>query len=199
MALAKTLLSLLALATVALASPTAIVPRQQDAPSTGSVRRPAMHNIFPQQPDAHRGPLTGLHLETFANLSQLEQVAVFRGIPAAASNCVLQWDQADKDSRTFIVKGGSGLTRMRLLEGLPDGPITFDSIRPFDTAADEDQFGADFTLWDDEMYGAQTHIASSIPCAEDIFIKISMRDPTTKTSLYLGQDDNNGLWIEYDL
>jgi hypothetical protein len=158
-----------------------------------------MHNIFPQETDAHRGPLTGLHLETYGNRSQLEQVAVFRGIPAGASNCVLLWEQADKDSRTFIVKGSSGLTRMSLLDGLPDGDITFASIQPFDTALESERFGADFTLWDDEAYGAQTHIANSIPCAEEVFVKIAMRDPTIKTSLYLGQDDNNGLLIQYEI
>jgi hypothetical protein len=193
--LGKTVLSLVCLAAAAVAGP--VVARQTTPPTSGSVWMPEMYNIYPQIPDLSKPPVSGLHIENFGNLSQIEQVAVFRGIPAEAKACELMWSQANWEDRVFIVKGTSGLTRMRQLSDLPMGNITFNSIQPFDTATDDEQFGPDFTSWDSETYAEQDHIGGAVKCAEEIYIKVALRTPETRASVYLGQDQKNGLWVSY--
>jgi hypothetical protein len=193
------------MAILSLLSTTSARPAAQPQPWRAEINgtyvfQPEMYNIYPQQPDLARPVGADLHLETYGGQSQLEQVAVFRGLPTGAKSCTLGWSQSDKPSRAFIVKGDSGLSLVRPLSGFPaDGPISYAAIQPFDDASEDEQFGPDFTLWDDEQYQEYAHIGGSVKCAGDIFVKISLRYPEQKTSLYLGQDEKNGLWIEYTL
>ncbi|KFA75937.1 hypothetical protein S40288_05874 [Stachybotrys chartarum IBT 40288] len=193
----------------ALASSTPLLRQQQQqqqqhrrqAPSDRRIWQPDMYYIYPQDATLAKASVTGLHIEAFTNLSQIEQVAVFRGIPAGATNCVSGWSQANKTDRVFIVKGDSGLTRMRPLSGFPapGEPVSYASIQPFDTAGETEQFGADFTLWDDEQYQQWDHTNGPVDCAEEIYIKVAIRDPLVKASVYMEQDTANGLWIDYQL
>lgn len=205
----NTFVSLLSLGTALVsASPVAMnidshtkTARAPSNETTGRIWQPTMYNIYPQAPEVSKPAVTGLHIETFEGKSQLEQVAVFTGIPAGAKNCMLGWSQADKEDRVFVVKGGTGLTRIRQLSGLPapaDG-ISFSSMQPYDDAPQNDDLGPDFTFWDDEQYDATEHSAGGVDCAESIYLRVALRDPATKASLYLGQDEKNGLWVEYQV
>lgn len=210
--LSKTLLSLLSLTALVSASPITTITSRTSPPSshigrapsneTQKIWQPEMYNIYPQAPSVSKPPVSGLHVETFGAKSQLEQVAVFRGIPSTATVCTLGWSQANKEDRVFVLKGESGLTRIRQLSGLPDqvdggGGISFSSVQPFDDAPEGEGLGPDFTFWDDEQYEQWDHVGGGVDCAEEIYIKVALRDPAQKASLYLGQDTQNGFWIEY--
>lgn len=219
----STLLSLLSLTSTALvaASPIAVateshrsssskvLPRAPGNETTGKIWKPTMYNIYPQSPDVAKPAVSGLYVETFEGKSQREQVAVFTGIPAGAKQCSLGWSQAGKDDRVFILKGDSGLTRIRQLSGLPSSSggddtsssdaISFSSVQPYDDAPEEEGLGPDFTLWDDEQYDEWDHLGGQVDCAEEIYLRIALRDPATKASLYLGQDEQNGFWVEWTL
>jgi hypothetical protein len=192
---------LLSLAALATSSPLISQQQRRQAPQAQRIWQPEMFYLYPQNATSSKAPISGLYIEAYANVSQIEQVAVFRGIPAGATNCVSGWSQANKTDRVFIVKGESGLSRMRPLSGFPaDGePVSFASVQPFDTANDTQQFGADFTFWDDEQYQQWDHTNGPVECAEDIYIKVAIRDPLVKASIYMEQDTANGLWIEYRL
>ena len=202
--LTSTLFSLLSLTAMATASPlmtSRTTSHSSRAPNNENTKiwQPEMYNIYPQAPDVSKAPVTGLHIETFEDKSQLEQVAVFRGIPADATNCSLGWSQDTKENRVFILKGSSGLTRIRQLSGLPsegDG-VSFSSVKPFDDAPEDEGLGPDFTLWDDEQYDDWDHLAGGLDCAEEIYLKIKLRTPEEKASLYMAQNEKNGFWIEY--
>lgn len=210
----STLFSLLSLASTALvtASPMVVtvagatvshtkVTRAPSNQTTGRIWKPAMYNIYPQAPDVSKPAVTGLHIETFEGKSQLEQVAVFSGIPAGAKQCTLGWSQADKEDRVFVLKGDTGLTRIRQLSDIPepaDG-ISFSSVQPYDDAPEQEALGPDFTFWDDEQYDQWDHVGGQVDCANEIYLKVALYDPAAKSSLYLGQDEQNGLWLEWVL
>lgn len=210
--IANTLLSLLSLTSAlvsaspvawSVAGATASHTRTPRAPSnetTGRIWQPAMYNIYPQAPDVSKPAVAGLHIETYEGKSQLEQVAVFAGVPAAAKQCTLGWSQAGKEDRVFVVKGDTGLTRVRQLSDLPllDG-ISFSSVQPYDDAPEGEGLGPDFTFWDDEQYDEWEHTAGGVDCAEVVYLRVALRDPASKASLYLGQDEKNGLWLEWQL
>jgi hypothetical protein len=64
----------------------------------------ALYDIYPEHPGESSGPVNGIHLETWKDKSQVEQVIVFEGIPSGAKNCDLSWRQGPRYSRRFLVK-----------------------------------------------------------------------------------------------
>jgi hypothetical protein len=155
----------------------------------------AIHDIFPERPSHARGPVSGIHLETFSNASQVEQAVVFTGIPAAAKSCAVGWKQAGRLERVFVFRGSDGVTGVRQLSGFPfDGErVTHDSLKHFDTA---DELGAlDFANWDET--GAAGHVGATVDCAESMYFKFALRNVESETRVFLGQDDVNGWVISY--
>jgi hypothetical protein len=203
-----------ALIGLAAASPI-LTARQSTTSTTGStvnvavtalnVTSPDMYYVYPQHPDVSKPAVPHLHVETFTNLSQIEQVAVFRGIPADAQNCSLGWVQADKIDRVFLLRVSDpnapspGLSSVRQLSGFPNEEegVSWNSIKEFDTADPEPLRGPDFTFWDDEVYETTAHGGGEVDCAETVYIKIALRDPLQKASLYMAQDEVNGLVLHY--
>lgn len=160
------------------------------------VRPSAVYDIFPEHPDKARGPVAGIHLETYANASQVEQVVVFGGIPAHAKHCSVGWKQGDRIDRVFVVRGSDGVTGIRLLAGFPEdgAPVTHASVAPFDTA-EEEVGGLDFANWDDRP--ANPHGGGMVDCRETLYLKFALRNKEAETRLYLGADEDNGWKIEY--
>ncbi|KAH6692540.1 hypothetical protein F5X68DRAFT_59153 [Plectosphaerella plurivora] len=157
----------------------------------------AIHDIFPEHPSRARGPVNGVHLETFSNASQVEQVVVFSGIPASAKSCAIGWKQAARLDRVFVFRGSEGVTGIRPLSGFPaeGAAVTHDSIQPFDKA--EAELGAlDFANWD-ESSGASGHVGTTIDCSETMYFKFALRNAESETRVYLGQDDANGWVVSY--
>ncbi|KAM5349770.1 hypothetical protein ACJ41O_006275 [Fusarium nematophilum] len=165
---------------------------------TGSTRHvpSALYNIFPKHPDLAKGAVKGVHLESYNNASQVEQVVVFSGIPADAKSCSFGWEQGERISRVFIVKGGDALSDVKQLSGFPaEGEdVTYASVKPFDDA-EENVGGIDFTNWDD--LDASSHLAGGLDCAETLYFKVKLRNPDGNTKVYLGQDEENGFHITY--
>ncbi|KAF4454246.1 hypothetical protein F53441_3246 [Fusarium austroafricanum] len=192
--LTNTFTALACLLAVAGAVPTAL-PRAAKCPSTGkaSVEPSALYNIFPKAPDASKKSI-GFNVETYNNASQVEQVLAFTDIPAGAKSCSVGWKQGKLPERLFIAKGGDALTEIKQLSGVPDKSVTYASVKKFDTA--KDTIGAaDFTNWD--TLPAQGHIIGSIDCKSTIYLKAALRNPDGNTKVFLEQNDQNGLYIEY--
>ncbi|CAG9984067.1 unnamed protein product [Clonostachys byssicola] len=191
--LAQTLLSLLSLSALAAAGPI----RYPRADNSTKIRTSEMHYIYPNAPSLSKPTTSALYVEAYSNKSQVEQVAVFRGIPAEAKSCTVGWSQADKNDRVFIVKGDSGHTTMRPLIGFPSGEVSYESVAPFDRDNEDQQFGPDFTFWDDASYAATEHVGGGVKCSSEVYIKVLLRDPTVQASVFLEQDSKNGLWLSY--
>lgn len=155
-----------------------------------------IHDIFPTQPDLATGPATGVHLETYADKSQVEQVLAFTGIPKDAKSCSFNWKQGDRIERIFIVKGGEGLAGAKQLSGFPAAgeAVSYNSVKPFDTAKAEFG-GADFTNWD--TLGDDTHGVGVVDCAESLYFKVALRNAKGETSIYLNQNESNGYYVSY--
>ncbi|CAI4213237.1 unnamed protein product [Parascedosporium putredinis] len=134
-----------------------------------------IHDIFPTQPDLATGPATGVHLETYADKSQVEQVLAFTGIPKDAKSCSFNWKQGDRIERIFIA-------------------VSYNSVKPFDTAKAEFG-GADFTNWD--TLGDDTHGVGVVDCAESLYFKVALRNAKGETSIYLNQNESNGYYVSY--
>ncbi|KAG4257244.1 hypothetical protein FPRO04_08424 [Fusarium proliferatum] len=66
-----------------------------------------LYDIYPENPDESSGPVNGVHLETWKDKSQVEQVIFFKNIPADAKNCNLSWRQGPRPSTIEIFGGPS--------------------------------------------------------------------------------------------
>lgn len=167
------------------------------AGETKTMWMPDTWNIYPQQPNFSQNTTTsGLEVEAFDGKSQLEQVVAFRGIPRDATSCTLGWSQADRTNRTFLVDGDSALVSVRPLSAMPKQPVTYGAVDELDDEEKDKELHPDFTFWDDSE-GAAGHTAGGVDCAEDMYFRIALADPKVKSHVYLGSDEQNGLWLEY--
>ncbi|ORY57751.1 uncharacterized protein BCR38DRAFT_448582 [Pseudomassariella vexata] len=162
----------------------------------GKIAQPTMWNLYPSQPDLSQSPFTYLEVQIFESYPQLQQVAVFSGIPPTAKSCTLGWSQSDSTSRTFVVEG-SGLIAASPLTGFPaEGePVSTNSIKPFETAVD-DALTPDFTSWD-QVAAAWNHTAGAVDCAEEIHLKLEIDARNGDGHVYFEQDAANGLYVSY--
>ncbi|KAJ4258232.1 hypothetical protein NW762_008381 [Fusarium torreyae] len=168
------------------------------ASKVNTITPEAIYDIYPGHPDYSKKAVHGVHLESYDDKSQVEQVIVYKGIPAGATNCGFGWVQAERHERTFLVKNSNALAGIRQLSGIPkDGKdVSYNSIKPFDDA--EKELGApDFSFWD--TFDADSHGAGGIKCAETLYFKAGFRNPKGDTQVYLEQDDKNGWILTYDL
>ncbi|KAF4972083.1 hypothetical protein FZEAL_9677 [Fusarium zealandicum] len=155
----------------------------------------ALYDIFPEHPALSREPVSAVHMESYDNTSQVEQVIVFSGIPADAKYCGFGWKQGERIERVFLIDGVDALVEIKQLSGFPaEGTtVTYDSIKPFDDS--ETTSGADFTNWDDIT--PATHGSGTFDCAETMYFKTALKHKDGNTKLYLGQDENNGYHLTY--
>ncbi len=161
-----------------------------------------MYILDSSQPDYSQPPVDCIQLDRTGDVS-LEQAMVFRGIPAGAQNCQLKWMQADESERNFTV-GRHGRTIAHQLTGFPttgaegdDAPVSLNSVLPFDNG-NTTRFSPDFTQWP-ENHGPWDHLAGTIPCSEDIFLRIRLNEEEGDGFVHLDQDEKNGFYIQYTL
>lgn len=156
----------------------------------------AIYDILPQKSDISKGLVSGVHLESWDDASQIEQVVVYQGIPADAKTCSFRWRQGDRLDRTFLVKNSTALAGVRKLSGFPaDGEsVTSNSIKSFDNS-ETDVGSADFSFWD--TFPASTHIVGSVNCSETLYFKIGLRNPKGNSQVWLSQDESNGYFLSY--
>jgi hypothetical protein len=166
---------------------------------------PTLYTVFPQLPDEARPPVGGIHMEAYQNLSQVEQVAVFRGVPAGARNCALGLHQADKPGRVFVAspkgKIESLVTNIQRMTQLPDGgnaSVSWASIQGLWN--DAERIGAfDFNGWDIATYGKWQIGIYAVPCAAESAFRLSLRQLAEEKNVYMQQDEANGYFFEYEL
>ncbi|KAF4445348.1 hypothetical protein F53441_10897 [Fusarium austroafricanum] len=153
----------------------------------------ALYDIYPEHPDEASGPVNGVHLETWEDKSQVEQVIIFKDIPADAKNCALSWRQGPRYSRKFLVKNDDAQADARPLSGFPenDEDVTYNSIKSYD---DQKSIGGpNFSFWDDRV--EQGHSVGSVDCAATLSFIIGLRNPKGNSQVYLEQDDHKNGWI----
>lgn len=167
------------------------------AGGSGSVRRPAMYNLLPETPDAASAAVSPLEIRHQAGRPRQEQVAVFTGLPAGAKKCTLGWDQGPADARDFRVEG-SGLLSVQQLRGpLPAGPVSYGSVAPLVAASDAPIGQPDLTAWNTPDYGNWTHGSWNMDCAAEVYLHVAGSEINGDGYAFLGQDDRNGLFINY--
>jgi hypothetical protein len=185
------------------------IPQDTNGVSSGSspVKSrvyPELYTIFPQIPDSHRPPVGGIHLEAYQNRSQVEQVALFTGIPTTARNCILGLHVADKPNRVFVasLKGPtfteSHVTNIHLMTGFPPNKtVSFNSIQGLYN--ETQRIGAfDFSNWDLATIGEKLIGYYPTPCAQQLSFRLSLRQLVEEKSVYLQQNEQNGYYVEYE-
>ncbi|KAI1470908.1 uncharacterized protein F4812DRAFT_282603 [Daldinia caldariorum] len=164
--------------------------------TNGSAWQPTMYNIFPQDPDHSEPSVSFIRIATEENKAPIEQVIVFRGIPAGVKTCNLNWDQAAEAERNFTVTG-SGLAGLQQLDGFPYGtPVSYSSVSPF-VPENGKATHADFTFWDKQSKDAWAHSVGPVNCSEEIYIKLTLDPLSGYGRVYMDQDKKNGFHIDY--
>jgi hypothetical protein len=160
-----------------------------------------MWNIFPEEPDRAEPPVTTIDMELVNSVSIKEQVAVFRGIPEGARNCIFTWRAGEIGERVFR-EDGLGTTKLRFLKGFPaqGERISANSIAPF--WSEGDQFSvADFSNWS-ELAGTTHNGSGPGTCAPTMWIRTHLdkaQNPTlTEGFVFMEQDEKNGWILQYD-
>ncbi|EGU82075.1 hypothetical protein FOPG_09868 [Fusarium oxysporum f. sp. conglutinans race 2 54008] len=149
-----------------------------------------LYDIYPEHPDESSGPVNGVHLETWKDKSQVEQVIIFKDIPAGAKKCDLSWRQGPRYSRRFLVKNSDAQADARPLSGFPENDVTYNSIKPFD---DQKSIGGpNFSFWDDRK--EDTHVVGGVNCAETLSFIVGLRNPKGDSQVYLEQDEHENGW-----
>ncbi|KAI0114064.1 hypothetical protein GGR51DRAFT_505419 [Nemania sp. FL0031] len=192
---------ILCLALTSMARPkghSSAIRAQSDTGDPNILVQPTMYQVFPF--DASKSVPTVPQLEVLRtdDVSTLENIAVFAGIPADAKTCVLGWVQAAKEERTDFVVKGNGLLAAQQLSRFPDGNVSWEAIVPI--AEEAVQQGRpllhpDTTSWP-QIETAESHIAGYVNCAETIYFKIQVDYRDHDGSVYLGQDAKNGLTLQ---
>ncbi|KAI1200942.1 hypothetical protein F5X97DRAFT_291719 [Nemania serpens] len=173
------------------------VRAQQDGGNPNILFQPRMYRVFPLEASWAEPELSQLEVLRSGNISLIENIAVFEGIPADAKSCSLGWAQAAKAERTTFAVQGKGLLATQQLSRLPDGGLSWESMAPIVSESVEQGrplLHPDTTSWPD-IETAASHIAGFVNCAETIYLKIQVDDRNPAGSVYLGQDGKNGLTL----
>ncbi|KAI0546787.1 hypothetical protein F4679DRAFT_401498 [Xylaria curta] len=195
---------IMCLATVGLTKPTlSAYPSskraQLDDLNSNILVQPKMYQVLPLE-TSHSGPaVSQLEVRRTGNVSTVENIAVFEGIPIDASTCMLGWIQAAKHERDFTVIG-NGLLAAQQLPKLPDGEVSWENIAPIADEAVKEGWPLlhpDTTDWS-EVDTAARHIAGFVDCRTTIYLKLQVDDRDGDGYVYLGQDAQNGLTLEFN-
>ncbi|TRX98000.1 hypothetical protein FHL15_001210 [Xylaria flabelliformis] len=171
---------------------------QLDDSNSNILVQPKMYQVLPLEASRSGPAVSQLEVQRTGNVSTKENIAIFEGIPDGVSTCMLGWVQAAKDERDFTVIG-NGLLAAQQLSRLPDGEVSWENIAPI---ADEAVRGGwpllhpDTTDWS-EVDTAASHIAGFVDCRTTIYLKLQVDDRDGDGYVYLGQDAQNGLTLEF--
>ncbi|KAH9894543.1 hypothetical protein F4778DRAFT_783976 [Xylariomycetidae sp. FL2044] len=181
----------------------------------GRLSQPTMYSLYPTEPDRAEPAVTELHVQMLGNVSRLEQLAVFppsRGIiPADAKFCTLRWVQAAIADRHFTVKDSGLVSALQLSSSdVPSEGVSAAGVAPLvedAVARGNVDLHPDFTAWDTDEFGEYTHTAGSVDCsggtagaageAGALAFRVKIDGRNGGGHLYLGQDEKNGLVIDY--
>ncbi|KAI1800524.1 hypothetical protein F4811DRAFT_26877 [Daldinia bambusicola] len=164
--------------------------------TNGSAWQPAMYNIFPEDPDHSEPSVSFIRIANEENKAPIEQVIVFRGLPAGAKTCSINWDQAAEAERNFTVTD-SGLAGLQQMDGFPYGtPVSYTSVSAF-VPEDGKVTHADFTFWDKQSKEAWPHSIGPVACGEEIYVKLTLDTLNGHGRVFMDQDKKNGFHIDY--
>ncbi|KAI1737852.1 hypothetical protein F4680DRAFT_427244 [Xylaria scruposa] len=194
---------IMCLAIVSLAMPTrsgypSFRRAQLDDLNPNILVQPKMYKVLPLETSQSGPAVSQLEVQRTGNVSTIENIAIFEGIPDDASTCMLGWIQAAKDKRDFTVIG-NGLLAAQQLSKLPDGEVSWENIAPIaDEAVKEGLplLHPDTTDWS-EVDTAARHIAGFVDCRKTIYLKLQVDDRDGDGYVYLRQNAQNGLTIGY--
>ncbi|KAJ8122675.1 hypothetical protein ONZ43_g1190 [Nemania bipapillata] len=194
----STCLALMSMTAPAYSAPASFTRTQPTACGATILFEPTMYQIFPFDGGKSVPAVSQLQVQRTNNSSMLENIAVFKGIPAGAKTCTLGWVQAAKAERTDFVVKGSGLLAAQQLSRFPDGDVNWETVTPIaEEAVDQGLplLNPDTTSWPD-IETAESHTAGFLDCAETIYLKIGVDHRNHDGSVYLGQNTKNGLTLK---
>ncbi|RYC62401.1 hypothetical protein CHU98_g3827 [Xylaria longipes] len=171
---------------------------QLDDTNPNILVQPTMYQVLPLETSLSSPAVSQLEVQRTGNISTIENIAIFEGIPDDASTCMLGWVQAAKDERDFTVIG-NGLLAAQQLSQLPDGDVSWENIVPIADAAVQEGWPLlhpDTTDWS-EVDTAASHVAGFVNCRTTIYLKLQIDDRDGDGYVYLGQDNQNGLTLEF--
>ncbi|KAI1428101.1 hypothetical protein F5Y12DRAFT_74506 [Xylaria sp. FL1777] len=160
--------------------------------------QPTMYQIFPVFATQSGPPVSQLEVLRTGNISVLENIAIFEGIPADAKTCILGWIQAAKAQRTEFVVARNGLLATQQISRLPEGDVSWENIAPIVEEAVEQGrplLHPETTGWT-QIDTAESHVAGYVDCAETIYLRVQVDDRDTDGFVYFGQNASNGLTLE---
>ncbi|KAI0195438.1 hypothetical protein F4808DRAFT_440554 [Astrocystis sublimbata] len=171
---------------------------QQHDTSPKVLIQPTMYQVLPLQTSLSGPAVSQLEVQRTEGVSTLENIAIFEGIPENAQICILGWNQGSRGEREFKVQG-NGLLAAQQLSQLPSGEVSWENIAPI--ADDAVRQGLpllhpDTTDWS-EIDAAAKHVAGYVKCKETIYLKLQVDNRDGDGYVYLGQDSNNGLTLEF--
>ncbi|KAG4220233.1 hypothetical protein PC116_g31288, partial [Phytophthora cactorum] len=150
----------------------------------------------PEDPDHSEPSVSFIRIATEENKAPIEQVIVFRGLPAGAKKCNINWDQAAEAERNFTVTD-SGYFGVQQLDGFPYGePVSYTSVSKF-VDADAKVTHGDFTYWDKQSKTAWPHFIGPVDCAEEIYLKLTLDTAQGYGRVFMDQDKKNGFHLDY--
>ncbi|KAI8965561.1 hypothetical protein F5Y11DRAFT_344437 [Daldinia sp. FL1419] len=162
----------------------------------GSLWQPSMYNVFPEDPDHSEPSVSYIDVRAEENGRPKDQVIVFRGIPAGAKSCAINWDQAAESERNFTVYD-SGYVSLLQLDGFPYGvPVTWNSVAAFEPDG-KNATHADFTYWDKQSKDAFPHLIGPVDCGEEIYVRLAIDTLSGYGRVFMDQDKKNGFHIDY--
>lgn len=163
-----------------------------------------MYDVIPASPDTKSPATADFHVRSGQkdpNDQDIDQVGIFTGIPATATQCSLNWKQGAPNERTFTVQGNGRVSAIQLDNLNISNGVSWSDVEKAQTIGTE--AGPDFSFWDGADFGASTHSTGPVTCAQTIYIKFEthkgpenngVNDPR---DVFLKQDDKNGWYITY--
>ncbi|KAI5859998.1 hypothetical protein GGS23DRAFT_599926 [Durotheca rogersii] len=168
---------------------------------TALIWQPTLYNLWPSEPARAEAAVSGVAISAGEPGGAREQAVAFRGVPAGARDCVLNWAQAAEAAaaRPGFAVEGSGFAAVRPLTGFPaaGAPVSAAAVAPFvDPAAKVAH--ADFTFWDRDP-AAWNHTVGPVAagCAPDLYFRLWLDTANGDGSVSLQQDRQNGFYLSY--
>lgn len=158
-----------------------------------------MYVVLPSDPQSKAPGVS--YFQVVSGGPDIDQVGVFKGIPAGARSCSLYWKQADADERVFKVTGNGRVSAIQYDNFDTGNGISWSDVE--NAKAISAEFGPDMSAWDRPNYPAWDHGFWTLTCAETIYMKFETHKGAENQgvndyrNVYMDQDDKNGWYIRY--
>lgn len=158
-----------------------------------------MYKVYPTMPDISSPSHAPLEVERQGNVSVLENIAVFEGIPLNAKTCSLGWVQSDISERPRFDVDGNGLLAVQQLTRLvARDTLKYEDVAPIvDESVEQGKplLHPETTGWP-EVESQWKHVAGFVDCAGTVYFKLQVDDRSGDGYVYLSQSSMDGLTLE---